>query len=240
MVTTLALLQDGLKPSDPVDCPPTATVEGRRFKNYESEQLGSVPFRTDFAKSCNTAFVGLSTRLRPDDLQHTAASLGVGTPWHLGTDAFSGSVPPTESAVDRAAAAFGQGRTEVSPLALAVATASVARGSFVSPTLVVDGAAAPDPAAAKLPAGPVHTLRSLMRDVVTNGTGTALRSVTGGAVHAKTGTAEFGTDTPPRTRAWMTGWQGDVAFAVLVEEGRSGGEVAGPVAARFVTLLSQR
>jgi cell division protein FtsI/penicillin-binding protein 2 len=79
-----------------------------------------------------------------------------------------------------------------------------------------------------------------MRDVVTNGTGTALRSVTGGAVHAKTGTAEFGTDTPPRTRAWMTGWQGDVAFAVLVEEGRSGGEVAGPVAARFLTLLSHR
>jgi hypothetical protein len=37
----------------------------------------------------------------------------------------------------------------------------------------------------------------------------------------------------------MTGWQGDVAFAVLVEEGASGGTVAGPVAARFLTLLSQ-
>jgi Cell division protein FtsI/penicillin-binding protein 2 len=239
MVTTLALLQDGLKPSDTVACPATATVQGRSFRNYESEQLGSVPFRTDFAKSCNTAFVGLSKQLLPDDLQHTAASLGIGTPWHLGTDVFSGSVPANESAVDRAAAAFGQGRTEVSPLALAVATASVARGSFVPPTLVVDDAVASAPQSAKLPAGPVHTLQSLMRDVVTSGTGTALRSVPGGAVHAKTGTAEFGTEKPPRTRAWITGWQGDIAFAVLVEEGSSGGAVAGPVAARFLTLLSQ-
>lgn len=78
-----------------------------------------------------------------------------------------------------------------------------------------------------------------MRDVVTGGTGTALLHVPGEPVHAKTGTAEFGSEKPPRTRAWMTGWQGDVAFAVLVEEGTSGGTVAGPVAARFLTLLSQ-
>jgi cell division protein FtsI/penicillin-binding protein 2 len=237
VVTTLALLQKGLKPTDTVACPPTATVEGRRFKNYESEQLGPVPFRTDFAKSCNTAFVGLSKRLEPADLQRTATPLGIGSEWQLGTEAFSGTVPTNESAVDRAAAAFGQGRTEVSPLALAVATASVARGSYVPPTLVVDGGDQPKPIA--LPQGPVRTLQQLMRDVVTSGTGTALRPVPGGPVHAKTGTAEFGDEKPPRTRAWMVGWQNDIAFAVLVEEGTSGGTVAGPVAARFLTLLSQ-
>jgi cell division protein FtsI/penicillin-binding protein 2 len=79
-----------------------------------------------------------------------------------------------------------------------------------------------------------------MRDVVTGGTGTALRSVPGGQVHAKTGTAEFGNDSPPLTRAWIVGWQRNIAFAVLVEEGKSGGTVAGPVAARFLTVLAQR
>lgn len=237
VVTTLALLQQGLKPTDTVDCPPTATVEGRSFKNYESEQLGPVSFRTDFAKSCNTAFVGLSSRLKDDDLHRAAGSLGIGDDWNLGTDAFTGEVPSTTSAVDRAAAAFGQGRTEVSPLAVAVATASVARGSYLPPTLVVGEStkAEPEP----LPKGPVRTLQSLMRDVVTSGTGTTLRPVAGGPVHAKTGTAEFGSDKPPRTRAWITGWQGDIAFAVLVEEGRSGGTVAGPVAARFLSLLQR-
>jgi cell division protein FtsI/penicillin-binding protein 2 len=239
VVTTLALLQKGLKPTDPVDCPPTATVSGRTFKNYEDEKFGTVPFRVDFAKSCNTAFVGLSKRLDDDDLATAAASLGIGQKWDLGTSAFSGSVPVNRSAVDKAAAAFGQGRTEVSPLAMTVATASVARGSYAAPTLVVQGGGTksePKP----LPAAPIATLQSLMRDVVTSGTGTALKSVPGGPVHAKTGTAEFGSDDPPKTRAWITGWQGDIAFTAFVEEGKSGGTVAGPVAARFLSLLAAR
>lgn len=239
VVTTFSLLQKGLRPADTVECPPTATVSGRTFKNYENEQLGPVPFRVDFAKSCNTAFVGLSKRLGVDDLAQAAQRLGIGQKWDLGADAFTGNVPTNTSDVDKAAAAFGQGRTEVSPLAMTVATASVARGSYVAPTLVVgDGAAAAQSQA--LPSAVVKTLQALMRDVVTSGTGTALKSVPGGAVAAKTGTAEFGSGVPPKTRAWITGWQGDIAFTAFVEEGKSGGTVAGPVAARFLTLLSGR
>jgi cell division protein FtsI/penicillin-binding protein 2 len=238
VVTTLSLLQKGLKPSDTVACPPTASVDGRSFRNYEAEKFGAVPFRTDFAKSCNTAFVGLSSRLGPSDLRDSAASVGIGREWDLGTDAFSGSIPTTTSDVDKAAAAFGQGRNLVSPLAVTVGTASVARGSYLPPTLVLrPGALAA--AAAPLPKGPVTTLQSLMRDVVTGGTGTALRGVPGGPVRAKTGTAEFGTASPPKTRAWITGWQGDVAFTAFVEEGKSGGTVAGPVAARFLRALNR-
>lgn len=237
VVSTLALLERGLAPSDTVACPPTATVEGRAFRNYESEQLGPVPFSTDFATSCNTAFVGLSNRLGDDDLTSAAASLGIGTSWTLGAPAYSGSVPRTTSAVDRAAATFGQGRTLISPLAMTVATASVARGSYVAPTLVVDPAAGAAPAPAPLDDAAVATLRSLMRSVVTSGTGDALAAVPGLPVSAKTGTAEFGTASPPATHAWITGWQGDVAFTVFVDTGRSGGTVAGPVAARFLAAL---
>jgi cell division protein FtsI/penicillin-binding protein 2 len=239
VVTTYSLLGKGLEPTDKVNCPPTATVEGRTFKNYEDEKFGSVPFRTDFAKSCNTAFVGLSSRLGDDDLATAGKALGIGQKWDLGTAAFSGNVPANNSNVDKAAAAFGQGRTEVSPLAVAVASASIAHGSYQAPSLVVsDGASTGS--GSRLDTGTVSTLRSLMRSVVTRGTGSALKSVPGGPVYAKTGTAEFGGGAEPRTRAWITGWQGDVAFAVLVEEGKSGGTVAGPVAAKFLTALAQR
>ena len=37
---------------------------------------------------------------------------------------------------------------------------------------------------------------------------------------------------------WFTGYQGDVAFAVLVEEGKSGGTVAAPIAKEFLTRLA--
>ncbi|PPK92926.1 cell division protein FtsI/penicillin-binding protein 2 [Kineococcus xinjiangensis] len=239
VVSTLALLEKGLTADEPVPCPPTFTVDGRSFRNFEGEALGETTFRTDFAMSCNTAFADLSSRLDDGDLAAAAARLGIGTGWDVGVDAFDGDVPVTESAVDRAAAAFGQGRTLVSPLALAVAAASVARGATVEPRLVVDpapeGAAAPP---VDLPAASVATLHELMRAVVTDGTAPVLRDCPGGEVFAKTGTAEHGQQVPPETHAWLVGWQGSTAFAVFVAEGRSGGSTAAPVARAFLERLA--
>ena len=59
-----------------------------------------------------------------------------------------------------------------------------------------------------------------------------------GAVSGKAGTAEFGADDPRHTHAWFTGFQGDIAFAVLVEDSGFGGEVAAPIARDFLTLLA--
>jgi cell division protein FtsI/penicillin-binding protein 2 len=118
--------------------------------------------------------------------------------------------------------------------------ASVARGTYIEPALIstpkVAGAnRAPKP----LNASTVGQLRNLMRQVVTSGTATSRMSgVKGGPVFGKTGTAEFGTQTPLQTRAWFIGWQGDVAFAVLVEEGKSGAEVAAPIAKTFLNSLA--
>ncbi len=47
----------------------------------------------------------------------------------------------------------------------------------------------------------------------------------------KTGTAEFGSDNPPKTHAWFIGYRGNLAFAVIVEGGGVGGRVAAPLAA---------
>ena len=71
-----------------------------------------------------------------------------------------------------------------------------------------------------------------MRSVVTDGTGTALASIPG-EVGGKSGTAEYGGGDPPPTHAWFIAYRDDVAISVLVENGRSGGSVAAPIAARF-------
>jgi cell division protein FtsI/penicillin-binding protein 2 len=73
-----------------------------------------------------------------------------------------------------------------------------------------------------------------MRAVVTEGTAGFLGDAPGGPVGAKTGTAEFGTGTPPDTHAWMIATQGDLAVAVFVEEGTSGSQTAGPILAEFL------
>jgi cell division protein FtsI/penicillin-binding protein 2 len=246
VATTYAYLTGGVTtPSTSVACPPSVVVNGKSFGNYEGESLGNPTFGDDFAHSCNTAFIGLAGRLAPAQLTTDARALGVGGGWAstLGVDgAFAGSVPQTNGATDQAAAAIGQGRIEVSPVSLAVMVGSIARGSFITPTLVTpseasgeDGTGSPT----ALDAGATKDIRALMRRVVTEGTGTVLRGTPGGPVAGKTGTAEFGTATPPQTRAWFVGYQGDVAFAVLVEEGASGGSVAAPIARAFLTDLAR-
>jgi cell division protein FtsI/penicillin-binding protein 2 len=76
-----------------------------------------------------------------------------------------------------------------------------------------------------------------MLRVVTYGTGTAA-AVAGEEVRGKTGTAEYGTATPPDSHAWFIGYWEGYAFAVLVEGGGSGGTVAAPLAADLVERLA--
>ncbi len=239
VVTTAALLEEGVvAPDDEVDCPAQLVADGRAFTNAESQALGRVPFRTVFANSCNTAFVGLSGELAPEALRDTAATFGLGHEAALGVDAFTGDVPVTESVTEHAAAAIGQGRILASPFAMADVAAAAARGAALTPSLVVaDG---PEPTPAPLPDAAAAALPELMRAVVTDGSGGALEGVPGGPVHGKTGTAEYGTESPPRTHAWFIGWQDDVAFAVLVAETPDayGGQVAAPIAADFLTRLA--
>jgi cell division protein FtsI/penicillin-binding protein 2 len=226
VIATAALLRAGLKTTDTVMCPKTITIAGKLFKNFEGEAVGTVPFATDFAQSCNTAFVSLARRLAPDALTRTARDFGLGRTG-------ASQVPAGGDAVERAATMIGQDRILASPLAMAGVAATVADGRWHVPRLV-DG----DPRRTGTALGDRErtTLRELMRSVVTSGTGTALAAVPG-EVAGKTGTAEYGSGDPPPTHAWFIAFRGDLAIAVLVEKGRSGGSVAAPIARAFFDAL---
>jgi cell division protein FtsI/penicillin-binding protein 2 len=240
IVTTTALLGEGIvTPGATVPCPATVTVGGKVFQNADRFDLGTVPLRTAFARSCNTTFTTLAPRLSADALERTAAAYGIGTPWTLPVPSFGGEVPSPRDDVERAADAIGQGRVLVSPLALALTAATVVRGRVPAPMLVdgvtaepeTDHGPAPDVPAAALP-----TIRDLIRAVVTEGTARALRGHRGLA--GKTGTAEYGTATPPRAHSWFAGYRGDLAFAVFVADGDTSGHPAVPIAGKFLAALN--
>jgi cell division protein FtsI/penicillin-binding protein 2 len=239
-ISAYGLLQRRIvQPGTPVSCPKTLTVDGREFKNSGGEVLGNAPFHVDYAKSCNTAFAGLAPRLGADGLHEAATALGVGTKWDLGIEANSGTVSPAGTPTELAAASFGQGQTAVSPIAMASAAAAVARGQFKQPRLILDPApASPAPDGAPLDAAATTALRGMMREVVTAGTGTALRQVPGKPVYGKTGTAEFDS-TSTDTHSWFIGYQGDIAFAVMIQRAGAGSEAAVPAVKRFLTTLNK-
>ena len=229
VITTTALLRAGFDPGAGVACPRTLTVDGKLFRNFEGEQSGQATFADDFAISCNTAFVSLAGRLTADALQETARDFGLGRTTKLALTTAPADVPPGRTAVERAAAMIGQERIVASPLAMAGVAATVAHGRWRAPRLL---ASDPRTAGPRLAQRELSTLRSLMRAVVVRGTGSALASVPG-EVAGKTGTAEYGGGDPPPTHAWFICFRGDLALAVLVEDGESGAAVAAPVARRF-------
>ena len=240
VLTASALIELGLSPSSPATCPPSITVDGLAIHNAE----GDAPVSTlgqAFAESCNTAFVQLATsHLQPRDLPAVAALYGIGVAPRMGLSSFPGAVPSPTDTADLAASAIGQGSIVVSPLDMAMVAASVDSGSVRPAELVVGspddpstGSTAPGRA---LPSAVVEDLRQMMASVVTDGTaaGTGLPSGT----YAKTGTAQYGSGDPLPTDAWLIGYRGDVAFAMVVHDSKgNGGPVDGPVVARFLDGL---
>jgi cell division protein FtsI/penicillin-binding protein 2 len=235
IVSSLALLRSGLGPGTTMSCPATTVVDGKTFKNYDDYPtggLGRIPLRAAVANSCNTAFI--TSRDEVDGLADAAAALGLGVDHDLGFPAYFGQVPEPASETSHAAALIGQGQILASPMAMAAVVASAADGSTVVPRLLPGHETARHDVRRPLTSAEARVLRSLLRGVVTDGSGALLADVPGPPVIAKTGTAEFGDERPLRTHAWMVAAQGDLAVAVFVEVGESGSRTAGPLLEEFL------
>lgn len=236
IVTATAALTAGLTEQSVIKCPGTVDIAGVTFKNAMKEALGPLTLRSAFAQSCNTAFVNLREEIHETDMKRAADLYGFdGTP-PLPIASAGGSYPKPTGPVDEAASAFGQAAVVTSPLQMASVPAAVASGTWHQP--FISGASA---RSHPLPAAVVPQLQDMMRAVVVEGTAAPVSFP--GTVYGKTGTAEYGsapkgTDLP--THAWFVGYRGTIAFAVIVENGGFGAEVAAPIASRFLSALGNR
>ncbi len=231
VITATAALANGSTPQSTVPCTPTISVVGRVFHNHEPAPSRDLTMTEAFAESCNTAFIAIERSLPAGALASAAELFGFNAGPPLPIASQGGQIPAPVDGVESAADAIGQGRVAASPLQMASVAAGVASGTWHQPHLVD----CPDCVTHALPTA--AQLRPMMRAVVSSGTGTAARSVPGGPVYGKTGTAEYGSGASPPTHAWFIGWQGRTAFAVFVQDGSTGGAVAAPIAARFLKLL---
>jgi cell division protein FtsI/penicillin-binding protein 2 len=235
VITSTALFLRGLSPSSPATCPPTIDVDGEILHNAGAEAPVSNILQA-FTESCNTAFIGLTmANLNYSSLHKAAAFYELGTTPLLGAPAFGGSVPVSDGQTDLAASGIGQGRILLSPLDLAMVAADVDSGMVRAPRLVVG---APDDHAPKhpLPHKIVTGLHEMMLSVVQRGTaaGTGLPPGT----YAKTGTAEYGSGNPLPLDAWLMGFNGHIAFTMLViNSPGDGGPTDGPIVAKFLRAI---
>ncbi|MEV8639051.1 penicillin-binding transpeptidase domain-containing protein [Streptosporangium sp. NPDC051023] len=233
VVTATALLAAGLDPDTPVRCPATYTPpRARTIHNAGGHAApGPVTLTTAFAVSCNTTFVEQAGRLlaNGDDLVRAAELFGFGK--DLEVSGVCGRIRTPADEDELASDAIGQGSVEASPLCMALVAAAVQDGSWRWPVLVPGRSPSVKPV--PLPQKTVTGLRTMMRAVVSDG-GTAASGGLPSGTAGKTGTAEAAGG---KEHAWFIGYRGELAFAVLVENGGSGAEGAVPIAARFLKAL---
>lgn len=184
------------------------------------------------------AFFG-SVPTEADGTTHAASMIGQGEVL----------VSPLSLAIMAASVGAGE---RVAPTLLADAAGQEAAPSSASPeatpeaTASQETTASPDAtdsadaaAPSNLTADEAAALREMMGAVVTVGGAQLLSDIPGEPVLAKTGTAEFGTEDPPRTHAWVVALQGDLAVAVFVEEGERGSISGGPLMEEFLRGAGQ-
>lgn len=231
VITAEALLATGMAPDDEVACPAETTVGGLRVPNAGGKDLGTTTFETAFAESCNTTFATLAaSELSGEALAEAAERFGFGVDPIVPLAAAGATFPTPADAAELGAASFGQARVEASVLHMASVAAATATGVWRQPFLLQEDGPGES---RQLATGALEPLKRMMQTTVTDGTGTDA-AVDGEVVGGKTGTAQTHDDLE---HAWYIGTWEDYGFAILVEGGGAGSEVAAPLAGTLVREL---
>jgi cell division protein FtsI/penicillin-binding protein 2/cell division protein FtsW (lipid II flippase) len=205
-----------------------AIVEGYRRPirdDIKDEPHGTLSMQRAIEVSCNGYFAQLGTyKVGAEALKQTADLL----------DISSGDLPELKAALPFAS--YGQGPLLITPFKMARVAATVAAGGAMPQGRWVMDASNPrrDAPRTIVTAEPAGFIAGAMRLVVTGGTARHAMAGTPVNLAGKTGTAQLGAGEP---HAWFAGfapYDGDaghrIAFAVLVEHGGYGGQVAAPIA----------
>lgn len=224
------------------DCEGETIVNSVRISCYEKEEHGQVDLDRAFAKSCNTAFVTLGSKL---DIKKFATlnkkclfdkeisfDLSVKkSQFDLSEDSDKGEIPQT---------VIGQGNTLMTPFHNALLMCAVANDGTLMKPYVIDNVKGADGTVVKETIPEIYAdmmsvkdakkLQKMLREVVTDGTGynldTDLYTAAG-----KTGTAE---NEGKYAHAWFVGYSNvkdpDLVVCVLVENVGAGSKYAVPIA----------
>jgi cell division protein FtsI/penicillin-binding protein 2 len=188
IVTLTAVLEAHLATTRTDYAYATSTVlDGFTLHNANGESCGGT-LTNAFAVSCNSVFAPLGARLGRSRLLAAAGAYGFNAPSPVSIAAES-TLPPASLTDDLqlGESAIGQAQVLASPLQMARIAATIALvGRRPVPTFAI---VAPRRFPRVIAVGVARTVRALMRDVVSYGTGTSAQ-IPGVIVAGKTGTAE--------------------------------------------------
>lgn len=255
VITSAALFRAGQDMTDIYNCEGSTIINGQIIQDGKAH--GWVNYDLALAYSCNTYFAVHGIDAGQDVFLQAVSGFGFGReiPFEL-------YVPPSSITKDDslptsleinlfAESTFGQGQVMISPFHIALITAGIAnKGEIMVPHLIdrvintkqnVIYKSQPESWLAALSSDEAEKIKSGMILAVNEGTASP-GALPGIRVAAKTGSAEPGGDN--RTHAWFIAFapadNPQIAVAVLVEHGGTGGGAAAPIAKAVIEKALER
>lgn len=228
------------------DCKGSFAFDGSVINCYHGLSHGTVGFDKSFAKSCNSSFANITTKLDREKFRATCQELLFGEelpcPLHNEKKSF---VPINEksSTDELLQTGIGQGNTGITPYHMCLISCAIANnGMLMEPMLISEVRSSNGDLVKKysskeykriMGVDEADEMKHLMREVIIDGTGSRINDTSLYTAYGKTGSAEYSLD-KTKSHAWFTGFaetdKEKLAIAVIIEAGGSGGEKAVPVA----------
>ena len=208
---------------------------------------GTLDLKSAFKRSCNVTFGKLAYQLGLERLRETAERFGFNENFKFGDFVIYNSAFPDDvrNMNGLVWAGIGQGEVLVTPLHMAMISATVANGgTMMKPWLIrriansqgaVTSAGAPEAYREVLSPAVANVIAGYMYETVQSGTATRA-AIKGYSVCGKTGSAEVSDNKEVETNAWFTGFVYDdahpYAIAAVIEGGGAGARMPSELAAK--------
>lgn len=247
VLTTLAYLDSGHSASDfSFNCNGSISVLNDTFRCYGGSKHGQENLDKAFYKSCNCAYGTLGLSLNPASYRNTVERLYLNN--DIPTDLYnvkksSFTLDATTTDDIKAQTGFGQGETLVTPLQMAFIAAAICNDGVAMKPYIVKEVDSDDGYIVKnnkptsigqiIPRENAAVLQRLMRECVTDGTGSKLKEGVGYEAYGKTGTAEFSNNSD-LAHSWFMGYAKgyngkELAVAVIMEKAGNASYAAVPI-----------
>ena len=248
--TTLAYMKSHLETfmNYSFECAGEYTLNGKTVHCAGNNAHGILDLKNSFVYSCNSSYSSMVADIDMETFNQVCDSLlfNQKLPYSLESSISSFSLKEEDSNALKMDTAFGQGKTYVSPLHMAMIASAIANDGVLMKATLLEGVKTPEgdwveqefttAYGTVFTEDEIRILSEYMRETITVGTSGDLNSDKFMA-YGKTGTAQTSSDLN-LTNAWFVGFAQkdgyeDIAIAVVVENSGSGAKYASPIAGKI-------